>query len=69
MRGETLVHSKRQCEKSIGLLVSVDGGHGVVRLAPGEDPGVGTLEDGGQAPPDKAEGPKPLYWPIVEHKK
>ena len=42
--------------KRIGLLVSVDGGHGVVGLAPGEDPGVGTLEDGGQAPPDKAEG-------------
>ena len=28
----------------------------MVGLAPGEDPGVGTLEDGGQPPPDKAEG-------------
>ena len=28
----------------------------MVGLAPGKDPGVGTLEDGGQAPQDVAEG-------------
>ena len=35
---------------------SVDDGGRVVWLPVGEDPGVGALEDDGQAPPDMAEG-------------
>ena len=39
----------------------------MVGLAPGEDPGVGALEDGGQAPPDVAEGLvlRPTSLPLV----
>ena len=39
-----------------GSLESVDDGGRMVGLPLGEDPGVGALEDGRQAPPDMAEG-------------